>query len=296
MDHDLELAYLAIEVPDPSALGPFFGETIGLVAGVPTASGASTWRNDARVHRVILEAGLANDAAALGFEATDPDAFTAHAERLVAAGYPLVDGTAEEIADRRVLDLKHTVSPWGLRIELVHGLAEEDRPLATPLTPGGYLTDGVGFGHAVFATTDLEAAHTFATEGLGMHQSDWVETEIMEGIELEVRFYHCNERHHTLAVAGAPFELPQQLHHLMVETIERDDTGRAFDRAWASGLPIANGLGRHDNDGMFSFYVVSPAGFQVEVGHGARLITDHWDDNRRYDRISAWGHQPLVHD
>ena len=56
---------------------------------------------------------------------------------------------------------------------------------------------------------------------------------------------------------------------------------------------IPNGLGRHDNDGMFSFYVQSPAGFQVEVGHGARVVTDDWDDNRRYDRISAWGHQPL---
>jgi hypothetical protein len=39
--------------------------------------------------------------------------------------------------------------------------------------------------------------------------------------------------------------------------------------------------------------VPSPAGFQVEVGHGARVITDNWDGNRRYDRISAWGHQPL---
>lgn len=60
-----------------------------------------------------------------------------------------------------------------------------------------------------------------------------------------------------------------------------------------SGLAIANSLGRHDNDAMFSFYVVSPAGFQVEVGHGARLITPDWDDNRAYDRMSRWGHEPL---
>ena len=126
-----------------------------------------------------------------------------------------------------------------------------------------------------------------------MAQSDWLEMEIAEGIELEVRFYHCNPRHHTLALAKAPFDLPQTLHHLMVETNHRDDVGAAFDRAWASGLAIPNGLGLHDNDGMFSFYVASPAGFQVEVGHGARIITDDWDDNRRYDRISAWGHQPL---
>ena len=110
---------------------------------------------------------------------------------------------------------------------------------------------------------------------------------------LEVRFYHCNERHHTLALARAPFDLPQTLHHVMFETNDRDDVGAAFDRAWASGLPIPNGLGRHDNDGMFSFYVGSPAGFQVEVGHGAKTVSADWDDNRAYDQISAWGHQPL---
>jgi hypothetical protein len=57
--------------------------------------------------------------------------------------------------------------------------------------------------------------------------------------------------------------------------------------------PYQHGLGRHDNDGMFSFYVQGPGGFQVEVGHGARVITDGWDGNRRHDRISAWGHQRL---
>jgi biphenyl-2,3-diol 1,2-dioxygenase len=159
--------------------------------------------------------------------------------------------------------------------------------------PHGFFTRGVGFGHAVFATSAFEESHAFLTDGLGMAQSDWLETEIAEGIDLEVRFFHCNPRHHTMALAKAPFELPQKLHHLMVETNHRDDVGAAFDRAWASGLAIPNGLGLHDNDRMFSFYVASPAGFLVEVGHGARTITDDWDDNRRYDRISVWGHQPL---
>jgi 3-methylcatechol 2,3-dioxygenase len=44
---------------------------------------------------------------------------------------------------------------------------------------------------------------------------------------------------------------------------------------------------------MFSFYLQTPAGFQIEIGHGARVVDDSWDDDRRYDRISAWGHQPL---
>ncbi len=159
--------------------------------------------------------------------------------------------------------------------------------------PGGFLTEGVGFGHAVFATQDFDESHRFVTEGLGLGQSDWLETEIAPGIELEVRFYHCNARHHTLALARAPFELPQTLHHLMFETNTADDVGTAFDRAWATDLGIPNGLGRHDNDGMFSFYVQSPAGFQVEVGHGAKTVGDDWDGNHKYERISSWGHQPL---
>jgi biphenyl-2,3-diol 1,2-dioxygenase len=126
-----------------------------------------------------------------------------------------------------------------------------------------------------------------------MVQSDWLETEIVAGVTLEVRFLHCNARHHTLALARAPFELPQSLHHLMVETNDRDDVGHAYDRAVAAGSPLPNGLGRHDNDRMFSFYVASPAGFQVEVGHGARRIVEPWTDDRRYDRISAWGHHPV---
>lgn len=250
MRRDIEIAYLGIEIPDPATLTPFFGEVIGLVPGEAASDGAVTWRNDDRAHRIIVEPGPADDAAYVGFEAVDADAF-------------------EE------------------------GLEAATSPYSSPLVPGGFLTEGVGFGHVVFATTAFDEANRFLVDGLGIARSDWVEVEIMAGIELEVRFYHCNQRHHSVALAKAPFEVPQTLHHLMVETKDRDDVGTAFDRAWATDLPIPNGLGRHDNDGMFGFYVASPAGFQVEVGHGARLITDDWDDDRRYTRISAWGHQPL---
>jgi 2,3-dihydroxybiphenyl 1,2-dioxygenase len=184
-------------------------------------------------------------------------------------------------------------APWGTAIELVTELAEASTPYASPLVRGGFLTEGVGFGLVVFATTAFDESVAFLTEGLGLRQSDWLETELAPGVELEVRFFHCNARHHTVALARAPFDLPQALHHVMVEMNDRDDVGAAFDRLWATELAIPNGLGRHDNDGMFSFYLQTPAGFQVEVGHGARVVTDDWDDDRRYDAISAWGHQPL---
>jgi 2,3-dihydroxybiphenyl 1,2-dioxygenase len=284
--NEIELAYVGIDVPDPGSLDGFFRDVIGLVPG----DDPHTWRNDRKVHRLIVHEGERNDAAFVGFEATDEAAFDRAVARLGAAGFDTAGGDAEE---RKVQRLARTTAPWGVPVEIVLGLEDAPAPFSSTLVPGGFLTEGVGFGHSVFATTAFDESHRFLTEGLGLGQSDWLEMEIAAGIELEVRFYHCNARHHSLALAKAPFELPQRLHHLMFETKERDDVGAAFDRAWASDLGIPNGLGRHDNDGMFSFYVASPAGFQVEVGHGAKVVGDDWDGNRRYDRISAWGHQPL---
>ncbi len=294
MWHQLQLAYVGIEVPDPASLTPFFGDVVGLVPGEPAAlAGSLTWRNDEKAQRVVLRSGPVNDAVYVGFEAAGEIAFEAVAARLEAAGYAVEDGSAEMNAERRVGRLASTMAPWGVGVEVVEDLRQASHPYSSPLMPGGFLTTGVGFGHVVFATMAFEESHHFATEGLGLEQSDWLEIEIAEGIELEVRFYHCNERHHTLALAKAPFELPQKLHHIMFEANNRDDVGAAFDRAWNCGLSIPNGLGRHDNDGMFSFYAASPAGFLVEVGHGAKLVTEKWDENRRYDRMSVWGHQPL---
>ena len=86
MRHDIELAYLGIEVPDPAALSPFFGDVIGLVPGEPDGA-TLTWRNDDAVQRILVEPGPANDATRIGFEATDAAAFAAVVERLRTAGH-----------------------------------------------------------------------------------------------------------------------------------------------------------------------------------------------------------------
>jgi 2,3-dihydroxybiphenyl 1,2-dioxygenase len=286
---ELQLGYLGVEVPDAAALAGFLEDVVGLMPG----DDPGTWRNDRKARRLMVAEGPAADATFLGFEATDPDAWATTVLRLRGAGYPVTLASSEEADARGVAQLASVDAPWGIRVELADDLGDAAQPFKSPLVAGGFVTDDKGFGHVVFATTEFEESHRFVTEGLGLHQTDWVETEIAAGIELEIRFYHCNPRHHSLALARAPFDLPQRLHHFMVEVEDRDDVGYAFDRAWNAGCVIASGLGHHPNDEMFSFYVASPAGFQVEVGHGARLVTEDWDQNRRYDRISSWGHQPL---
>lgn len=293
MTADLEVAYVGLEVADLTAFESFFADVIGLVPGDTTPDGAVTWRNDDRAHRFILTEGPANDALFVGFEAASAEAFERAVARARKAGATVVEGTTSDLAARRVDGLVRMETPWGVPVEIVYGLAVAPSPYDSPLVPGGFLTKGQGFGHVVFVTDDLDSADRFAREVIGLVQSDWLETDL-GGLPLTVRFYHCNARHHSLAIGAAPIQLPQKLHHVMVETVSQDNVGNAFDRAWNAGLPIANALGKHDNDKMFSFYAVTPAGFQLEFGSGARTIDEPWRDDRRYDRISEWGHQPIA--
>jgi 2,3-dihydroxybiphenyl 1,2-dioxygenase len=290
----VEIAYIGLEVADPAALGALLTDVVGLQPAAGTFGATAAFRNDDRAARIFVDEGPADDCTLLGFAATDGAAFDAVAGRLGAAGFPVTEATAAVAAGRGAARLAVGSTPWGARFELVLDLAPAGTPFASPLVAGGFQTEGVGFGHVAVAVLDFADTEQFLLAGLGMTQSDWIETELMEGVPLEVRFYHCNVRHHSVAVAKVPFDLGKILHHVQFETNERDDVGRAFDRAWEAGLTFANGIGVHDNEGAFSFYVASPAGFLVEVGHGTRRITDPWTDNRRYDRISRWGHQPIA--
>ena len=289
----LEIAYLGVEVPDPSSLDSFFTDIVGLVPGAPGADGTRTWRNDDKAQRLIVSAGPANDAVLVGVEAIDEAAFEQAVAGLAATGFATTEGTAADLAARHVQRLARVDAPWGMTLEVVLGLQRAEQPFASPLVPGGFYTHGVGFGHIALATNAFDEAVHLLVDGLGFRQSDWIELPMGPDLTIKVAFLHANGRHHTFAFVRAPFEMPQRLHHVMLEVNQRDDVGMAFDRAWASSLPIPNGLGVHDNDRMFSFYVASPAGFAVEIGHGARTVTEDWDDNRPYDRASVWGHQPL---
>src|SRR5580698_9590162 len=102
MHHDIELAYIGIEIAEPTSLSDFLGDVIGLTPGEPAEGGALTWRNDNKAHRVIVTPGPTNDAAFLGFEALNASSFDAVVSRLGAAGYEVAEGTDEELKTRRV--------------------------------------------------------------------------------------------------------------------------------------------------------------------------------------------------
>ena len=87
-----------------------------------------------------------------------------------------------------------------------------------------------------FATMAFDESQHFLTAGLGFTQSDWLEMPIGEGIELVVRFYHCNARHHSIALARAPFELPESRggaawEHELVHAVDESGGVKAYAAA-----------------------------------------------------------------
>ena len=94
MTTELEVAYLGVQVADPAGFDTSLHDIVGLVHGEPTADGATTWRNDDRVHRLIVEEGPANDAVFAGLEASSPEAFVARPLRRRLSGFSPRAGTS----------------------------------------------------------------------------------------------------------------------------------------------------------------------------------------------------------
>ncbi len=295
MKIDIESAYIILESRNPAAVNNYLGDVVGLMPGEPTPAGAFTWRVDGTAQRVVLTQGAANDATCIGFEAASRAAFDGVVSRLRKLGLDPVPGTDVQNRERRVAEMVRVPAPWGVVVEVVLGLENASVPFASAVYPKGFVTQNQGFGHFVFGVAGADvydASRKFALEGLGLKLSDYLRMP-MGPVELNVSFFHCNARHHSLAIAQIPApEVAQKLHHINFEVQQVADVGAAYERALATGTPLANMLGQHENDGMVSFYSISPDGWQVEVGATGRQITDNWDDVREYQRISIWGHQP----
>lgn len=283
------LAYLGFTSPRADEWRTFGPEVLGAQLADDGPDGEVRLRIDDAAWRLSIRSGDADDLGYIGWQVAGPDGLAAAADRLAAAGVEVHEGDPELAAARSVAGLAWFTDPFGFRHELVHGQASVDAPFVTgrPMG-GGFVTGEGGMGHIVLVVPDLDAASDFYLGTLGFSLSDDID------MGLHVRFAHCNPRHHTLAFAAVPGMVG--VHHLMLEVADPDDVGRAYDIVRERGIPVAMGLGRHTNDNMFSFYVRTPSGFEVEYGAGGRLIdTSRPWQPEHFDAMSTWGHrQPVV--
>ncbi|MEZ5735481.1 MAG: VOC family protein [Novosphingobium sp.] len=242
-------------------------------------------RLDEKGWRFALHEDPADDILYAGFECDGLTDLSARRDALASEGIQCTSLNEAELSEREVDAGFFLADPDGMRLELVVGHKNGSVPFHSDLT-SGFVTGEQGLGHIVLSITDLEASIAFYQK-LGFALSDFI-TQQMGPAALRIAFMHCNERHHSLAMAALPGD--KRLNHIMIECEQVDDVLLAYRRCLEQGYK-AGAIGRHPNDEMLSFYAKTPAGFDVECGWGGMRICGDWSV-KEYDRISIWGHEP----
>ena len=279
------LSYVCFSSPNAEAWRAFGPDILGLGVTSSSDDAVVRLRMDEAAWRIAIAPGETNDLECIGWNVGSEALLAEAAKRLADHGVDLQPGDEQLAAARNVAGVAWFNDPFGFRHELTFG----QRAGAAPFEPGhggsGFVTGDQGLGHLVLMVPNLQAATDFYMGLLGFRHSDDIEAGI------KVRFLHCNPRHHTVAIVEVPGH--RGVHHLMLEVNNADDVGLAYDRANAAGAPMAMTLGRHPNDGMTSFYVRSPSGFEIEYGSGGRQMDmDKAAPAGHYDAQSIWGHKP----
>lgn len=277
------LEYLGFTSPRADDWTSFGPEILGLQVTDPGPDGSVRLRMDDRAWRLSIGPGDVDDLAFIGWGVDGVAGLAAATERLRDAGVEVHDGDPRLTVERDVDGLAWFVDPNGFRHELVHGQHRDARPFVPAEGRSGFVTGDQGLGHVVLIVPDLDEATAFFTDTLGFRHSDDID------MGFTIRFFHCNPRHHTLAMTAIPGMVG--VHHVMLEVAEVDDVGRTYDLVRERGLPMPMDYGRHTNDEMTSFYVRTPSGFEIEYGAGGRTIdmAHPWPVGH-YDAISRWGH------
>lgn len=284
----MQLGYFGIGARDLGAWEEFGTAVLGLHSTGRDAEGALVFRMDAHQRRIVVHPSSDEDLLYAGWEVRNAEELAAFAKRLDSAGVAVEYPGAGPAAARGVRELIRFKDPDGLTTELYYGaVTAQDRPMRSPRAVSGFVTGAQGLGHLVVRAANVRATTRFYCDVLAFGLSDFIQMQVAPDVVLEVPFLHCNPRHHSLALLGAP--LPKRLQHFMVEVRTLDDVGFAWDLAKRRGIEITLDLGRHSNDHMVSFYMRTPSGCDVEYGFGARVIDNEWAVEQ-HTVISSWGH------
>ncbi|MBI1684115.1 VOC family protein [Caulobacter hibisci] len=290
---DTRIGYVVVESNRLDRWRVFGAEGLGMHVDT-LEDGALVFRLDDRQVRILVRPGKAEDVVALGWEFEDEIELAAMRERLSAHGVSYERQAGSEALQRGVDDYWVFDGPKGLRMELFAGPRKSNQPLR--IKGGGFVAGELGLGHVAILTQRPEAVIDQLQALFDARLSDNI-TDRLSGIEMEFTFLHMNPRHHSVAVAATAGRrvdpIGKRVQHLMIEAASLDDVSQAYRRCKDLGFRIAMSVGQHPNDQNISFYVVTPSGFEMELGWNPVLIEDEasWVPET-YRGISKWGHRP----
>ena len=282
------LGYLVIETCQPEEWHDLLATTMGLHQSAANGP-MKHYQLDEWQRRLSVVAGDEERIAAVGWQVPDEPALASIRHRVEQAGVAISEGTHEECGIRACSAMFSFIDPISsMPTEIFYGPTISQLPFQPSASISGYETGELGLGHVVYFIEDYAEGHRFYTEVLGFKTSDRI---VWDGGEKDATFYHCNPRHHSLAIMPPFGDIPPgTFNHLMLQTKCINDVGIIYDRVRAQQLPIMMHLGKHTNDHTESFYLISPSGFGLEIGCNSRTITPDWDV-KVYDAPMIWGHE-----
>lgn len=224
------MGYIRVASTDLDAWQTFAGKVLGLAAGRGPNPEHQYWRIDEVSARIVVFPADVDQLDCVGWELADHQALQDAREHLQKAGVDIEEGSADELAERRVQELIRFRDPWDNVFELYHGITYESRPVVTPYA-ARFVTGDQGMGHIVIPVLDDVEALRFYTEVLGFRLRDsmsmpgeFVGKE--PGSKVWLRFLGVNPRHHSLAFL--PMPNPARCVHVMLEVDQLDHVGRAL--------------------------------------------------------------------
>jgi 2,3-dihydroxybiphenyl 1,2-dioxygenase len=300
-----QLGYLGIGVSDVAKWEEYATEVLGLQVNGREEDGSIRLRMDQYSYRFIMHPSGEDDLIFAGWEVKSEEAMRELADDLRAEGVAVEDATPEELEHRDVIGMIKFQDPAGLAMEVFYGPhLEKVKPFVSPR--GIEFETGengsMGLGHMVVAVPDLQECIHFYRDIMGLRISDYIDMQFGPA-KFRLAFFHANPRHHSIAFGGpvtpganAP-ALPgprKRLNHFMLQVTELDSVGITFNLIEEKQIRTGK-LGRHTNDHMFSFYMQTPSGFNVEYGWGGREVDDEQWEVAYYKEASIWGHgQPAA--
>lgn len=278
------LAYVGVKSPRYKEWETFGPKFLGAMLDEPGPDGAVRLRVDDQTWRIQVHPGEQDETAYFGWAVdyeTDLDALS---KKLADYGVQVTRGDADICAARSVNQMIFFEDPWGFRHEVTWARSHFMATFLPGRALSGFVTGAQGLGHVLLLLPDLDKAHEFFGGILGFEISDKIFFD-----NFGAHFYHVNARHHTLAIGRGPAGV-RVFNHLMLQVQNMNDVGNAWDLVKKMDIPLVLSLGRHSNDQMFSFYVQTPAGFNIEYGFGGLEVTEPWSP-RMYHENHIWGHE-----
>lgn len=283
------LGYLVIGAGDLDAWASFATGIVGFQIGRRTDE-TLTLRMDGNAYRLMVEKGPEEDVKAAGWQLDTIEDLENYVAQVRERGVAVVKDDGPIRAARGVHALYHCVDPNGLRHEFFCDptLATDQDPFVSQVLQSRFITGRFGLGHFVEVAKDYGAMFDFLKNALGLRLSGYMRPP---GTDIEVAFFHTETgRFHSIATIALP-KFPKLCAHIGLEIEDFNDVGRAYDRATAADL-VEQTIGHHPNAKTTSFYMRSPSGFWMEMGHGELVIDDDDWHIETHAELSAWGHKP----